>query len=361
VKILLEASLGIGDAVTFSPMVRRLKRAYPDAKLGIMSRHGGFLASTKLAGVDEVLVARRPRDYLRIVAEFWDLLLMPGYHRSTNGISNTLAYRLLYHAFPARRRITLGDLDAPAYRDYNRVDVYLEMVRRIGLSVTAEDRTLFLPFDIDHVGKPLAAIVSDSGFVGYRVAVIHIGSKHGYTTRDWPIPRWTSLLHHLWRQHGLLPVFIGAKDDEQRTTALLHALDIPSVDRTAKLSLAETAAVIRDADLFISTNSGPMWIAAALGKPQLAICGPSKPSWDPLNAAGVILRQRIDRPRCDPPCDARSCFYGDCRCMDEIDAAAAIDAVERLLQAGDRSLPREAPSSEAGAQAGLSGAWVPAR
>ena len=329
--IMLEASLGIGDVIAFAPMVRRLKREYPKASITVLSRRAGFLAKKQLAGITRILTPRTPRDYLALLTTPVDILFMPGYYQSTNGILNTIAYRALFKAIPARQRFTLGDLDSQAHRDLNRVDVYLRLLHQGGLETSPNDRCLFVPFAIDQTASPLPGLLEKSGHKGKRVAVVHIGSKAGYTTRDWPSARWQTVLEHVWRQYGLVPILIGTQDDRQRNAEVANRLRTPYIDQTEKLSLEATSTLIRDANVFISTNSGPMWLAAAMEKPQLALCGPSKTAWDPLNPNAIVLREQPDRKKCRPPCDARTCAYRDNQCMLDITEEDAIAALDRVV------------------------------
>jgi ADP-heptose:LPS heptosyltransferase len=329
--ILIEASLGIGDMIALTPMIRSLRRTHPHAMLSILSRRGGYFADRKIPHIDEIIVPGGPNGYLRLLRRRFDLLLMPGYYRSTNGTGNTIAYRTLFWLIPARQRITLGNLDAPCNRHTSRVDVYLRLLKMAGIDIPDQDRDLGLPLDFSSTRALLHQALAEAGLPGQRSVVVHIGSKAGYQTRDWPAARWQTVLEHLWRIHQMPAVFIGTADDEERTQSLRRTMRTPSIDLVSKLSLEETAAVINDASLFISTNSGPMWIAAALKKPQISVCGPSKEAWDPLNPNAIVLRTEIQRPGCLPPCDARTCAYSDNACMNRIESNDVLSAIERLI------------------------------
>ena len=330
--VLIESSLGIGDAIVLAPMLRCLKRAYPSVNITLLSRRGGFYEKHALRSVDEVIVPRVSMDYIRLLRRRFDLLLMPGHYRSTNGIRNTLLYRVLFQLIRARRRITLGNLDSPQYQQLSRLDAYLRLLELAGVPTTEQDRVLELPaLELPSPSPTPSPALAALRAAGDASVIVHIGSKAGYQTRDWPESHWRELLVHLWSRYRMTPVFIGSTDDMERTDALRRILPMPSIDLVAKLNLESTAAAIRDGDLFVSTNSGPMWIAAALQKPQLALCGPSKPAWDPINPCAVVLRHAVARRHCTPPCDARACVYGDTACMTRITTTEAIAAVDRLL------------------------------
>jgi ADP-heptose:LPS heptosyltransferase len=50
---------------------------------------------------------------------------------------------------------------------------------------------------------------------------------------------------------------------------------------TLVASIAELAGWLASADLFLGNNSGPMHLANALGRPGVAVTGPTTTGWDP--------------------------------------------------------------------------------
>jgi ADP-heptose:LPS heptosyltransferase len=79
---------------------------------------------------------------------------------------------------------------------------------------------------------------------------------------------------------------------------------------TGKTGLRELAALAALSDLFITTDTGPMHLAAAAGARVLALFGPTAP-WrtGPYGPGHIVVRTGID---CSP-CFKRTC--DDVRCM----------------------------------------------
>jgi heptosyltransferase-2 len=94
---------------------------------------------------------------------------------------------------------------------------------------------------------------------------------------------------------------------------------------TGKTQLAELIAMIGCCDLFITNDSGPMHLAAALRVPTLAIFGPTDEiATGPLSSTAVVLNKKVE---CSP-CLLRECPI-DHRCMTRI----TVDEVyEQALQ-----------------------------
>jgi len=86
-------------------------------------------------------------------------------------------------------------------------------------------------------------------------------------------------------------------------------------------TLKELAALASQADLFITTDTGPMHLAAAAGARVVALFGPTAP-WrtGPYGKGHIVIRKGL---KCSP------CFRRDCRdrvrCMEDISVDDVLD------------------------------------
>ena len=97
-----------------------------------------------------------------------------------------------------------------------------------------------------------------------------------------------------------------------------------------KLSLLGSAELIRRAALFITGDTGPMHIAAAVGTPIIALLGPTMPlKTGPYSTDAIVLRKQLP---CSP-CLARKCPLGldPPPCMNEITPDEVFDVALRRL------------------------------
>jgi heptosyltransferase-2 len=95
------------------------------------------------------------------------------------------------------------------------------------------------------------------------------------------------------------------------------------------LSLGLTKAVVRRADLLVTTDSGPRHFAAAFGTPVVTLFGPTHIAWTETYFAKAIHLQK--EVPCGP-CQRRVCPLGHHRCMHELPPAEVFAAVTRLLE-----------------------------
>jgi heptosyltransferase-2 len=99
--------------------------------------------------------------------------------------------------------------------------------------------------------------------------VLGIGASH--PDKDWPDSHWAELLAGL---HTAGTVFlIGGSQNLARSQALIGGKTGAPAINACDLSLGEAAALLRHADLFVGTDSGPMNLAVAGGTDAFALFG----------------------------------------------------------------------------------------
>jgi heptosyltransferase-2 len=135
-----------------------------------------------------------------------------------------------------------------------------------------------------------------------RYAVLCPGAEYG------PAKRWPYFAE-LSRKIALPVVVVGSAKDAEA------AAGIRGNNLAGRTTLDEALRVIAGAHAVVSNDSGLMHVAAALGRPQVAIFGSSSPEHTPpASAAARVLWLRLE---CSP-CFARECPLGHFRCMKEI-------------------------------------------
>ena len=133
------------------------------------------------------------------------------------------------------------------------------------------------PFPFEREGPPLT--------LPRPHLALHLGGGT-YWNRRWPLPNYVELCERLLWSSGGSIVLIGT-DEHEEHEILLAAVDDRLRDRIVELgevSLARTATVITDCDLFFGSDSGPMHVAVALGGPTVTLYGP---------ADGVLFWQHV--------------------------------------------------------------------
>jgi ADP-heptose:LPS heptosyltransferase len=113
-----------------------------------------------------------------------------------------------------------------------------------------------------------------------------------------------------------LPAYSGAEGDQGSI-----------INAAGKTTLLELCALIQSCKVFLTNDTGPMHIAAALNVPLVALFGSTSPELTgPLSDQAVIIRHPVE---CSP-CFLRECPI-DFRCMTSVTVDAVANAVAAKL------------------------------
>ena len=118
----------------------------------------------------------------------------------------------------------------------------------------------------------------------------------------------------------------GSAADQGLAADIVRLMPEPALNLTGRTSLAELAAVLRRARLAVTTDTGAMHLAAALGTRTVALFGPTAP-WrtGPFGQGHQVVRLDLE---CSP------CFKRRCpepRCLTELSPETVQAACEKIL------------------------------
>ena len=159
-----------------------------------------------------------------------------------------------------------------------------------------------------------------------KLVGINIGASLRWRTKLWPVKRIAGLCEALI-QRDIRVVITGNKSDSKRAEELARLLGKAKViDACAKLSLNQLATMIAKCSVYISADSAPLHVAAAMGVPFVALFGPTDPvrHLPPAKDYAVIRKELA----CSP------CYKSKCKkinCMESISVEEVLGAVDKLL------------------------------
>jgi ADP-heptose:LPS heptosyltransferase len=122
--------------------------------------------------------------------------------------------------------------------------------------------------------------------------------------RIWPKARFAELARHFVARHGVSVVVLAGSDPQWNSGEGIHVF--------SGLAIAELAAIIAGARLFVSNDTGPMHLGPALGVPTVGIFSVGFPEhFRPTGANDLVLRGNP---------------------IEEVRTAEVIEAAERLFK-----------------------------
>jgi ADP-heptose:LPS heptosyltransferase len=173
--------------------------------------------------------------------------------------------------------------------------------------------------------RPLALRMPGPRPVSAGRVVVHPGSSA--PARTLSVDRWADAVRALARR-GADVVVTGVRDEAMRCVTVARAGGAPvrTFDRT---DLAGLANLLSSAEVVVSGNTGPMHVAAAVGRPIVAVFPPTVPAtrWAPWMVPHLLLgRQDV---ACSG-CRASVCPLEQQWCVSDVDGEVVANAVEAL-------------------------------
>lgn len=156
-----------------------------------------------------------------------------------------------------------------------------------------------------------------------------------WPTKNWAPERFAEVGRALRAEFGAALFLVGGPADRDACARLAAGLGGAARDCSGRTSLEELGGLLQAMDLVVSVDSGPMHMAAALGRPVLAVFGATDPARTGPYGPGhrVVTLDGLD---CRP-CHARACRRGDLACLAQLDAAPVLRAAREMLAARGRA------------------------
>ncbi len=162
-----------------------------------------------------------------------------------------------------------------------------------------------------------------------------------WETKHWESDKFAEVARH-FLQKGFAVTLMGSRR-ERRICEEVARLAPGAVNIAGETTLSELAALIRRSSISVTNDSGPMHLAVALDRPVVSIFGPTDPVWaGPYHRDGAVLRAELP---CSP-CYLRQlsrCTHAHA-CMHDISACAVIEQMESILHQNADNRRIDAPA-----------------
>jgi len=275
--VMVCAASGLGDTLMALPLVESIRIQFPRARLSILTTSivAPFVKGTGLAEAVHIL----PGHFLTV--SYWRMLRrirQDQYSHFIGAMPCNTARQVLIPLFCGIRDSTKHKSPHGGVRNYDflytRV-IEFEMNRHRRLSnqdlLTALTGSTAQPF------KKLSIAVSshpDLMSDTRPLVAIHPGCRREALFKRWPADRFSKVASELDKA-GVRVVLIGGPDETEDLNRVRQSLDVAVIDLAGRLTLLETAGVLRRCRCLLSNDSGIMHLASALAIPVIAIFGPT--------------------------------------------------------------------------------------
>ncbi len=354
-----------GDLIQETPLLRILKRTWPEARITLVAeqRFAGILPLIR--GYDRVITFAKEEVADKVVFAEDPLVpyfFMEGFVRQLEEVHFDLVINLTFSHMSAFL-VSLMDRDKSAgliagakgervisspwgvylfatqegnNRLMNRINLVDLFTGLGGVKPDGKPVELFAT----EKGEAFAdAFLRDNGLSGERLIGLQLGASD--PIRCWPPESFARLSDRLQERLGVRTILFGSANEDGLATQALSRMGVPAISAVGGTSLEGLFSLLRRCSLLVTNDTGTMHFAAAGGVPSLMLCiGPAFfHGTGPYSAGNLALQADI-------PC--APCRYNfNCPapvCRDMLTTEAVYGACRAMLQG-------EPPSAEEGVKA----------
>lgn len=257
--ILIAHHLLLGDSVMLSPLLHKLRRQYPTARITLLCR-APFVDLLRLNPWQVEVLPYHPASVAQVKAIIasgpYDLAYIPGDNRYSWLALAAGARWIIAHQSWHKRYYSWPVDEAPTYPE--GAMAWSDAIAQLcaGKMPTAKAWP---------VGR--LACAPDQPYV-----VLHVGASN--PTRFWPSGHWLALADWL-AEHHYTPVWSGAANERQWVEAADPAQRYLSL--AGQLSLSQLLALLKGASALVCADSGVAHVAKLVATPTITLYGPGNP------------------------------------------------------------------------------------
>ena len=323
----------LGDAVMATPFCARLRERLPSARVSLFCRSYVADVFRGSPAVDRLIEYERSGGVCGRISAVrrakpaggYDVCftMPPSFAAGLIALSSGARRRVGYR-FECRGFLLTDALPGSRYRSRHLSAAYLGLIERLtGMRETE---------------APLPAVAPPDGWrdaVHRRVAandyvVLAPGATYG-SSKVWPIERFSVLARRLADRTGWPIVVVGTAPERDGASRILEDARAAGKNLAGVCTVGELICVLRGSRITIGNDSGPVHLAAALGRPTVAVFGPTSVEW--TAPRGVAVRIVRGEAACSP-CFKRECPEGIPECLLNVSVDEVYHAAALLIEEG---------------------------
>jgi len=331
----------VGDMLVFVPTLKTFRRGYPKAKITLITRSKtGYEVINGCPYVDNIIHVEdrlwgkfklirslrkiKPDIFVVSAQEFgkvkWGLWgkakVIVGYRKAKS-----------YNKF---RKIKLAGLIQvyPPWKDsLNEVEKNLQFARSVGISSMYNELEYTWSTTMESRFSNILVKNFNMSVRDFVVVLLPFSKREA---KEWEAEKFAFLADWLIDNLNAKVIINGAPDEHSKVASITKLMKGSCFDIAGKVSLRQLPPLIKNCDLAIGVDSGPIHFAAALGIPYVALFRPIEHEKWAHSYSPSIQRNIYKTPSCMPCTD----YCKERVCMDIIMLEDVIEAIQDMGKQG---------------------------
>ncbi len=335
-RILVIKISSVGDVILITASLKALRQKFPQARICVLVGEASRKILSRCPYVDELIVVDfKKRD--RGIKGLWQLGRKLSHYKFDKVIdlqNNNRSHWLSFLSFPKEsygfKRGRFGFLLTHPVKQINPnlppVEHQYQILNLLGLNYNSENLLELWPSAKE---SESALRLLESEWVGAKTNVVgvNIAASQRWPTKNWPV-EYIARLCDILAAKNIRVLVTGMEKDRNMAKQLSLLTKTKPAILIGKTELMELAAVIKHCKVFISPDSAPLHIAAAMNVPLIALFGPTSSQRHRPPAKTAVIMEK--KPPC-APCYSTQCKVKTHLCMRDITPEEIAERVYQLI------------------------------
>jgi ADP-heptose:LPS heptosyltransferase len=312
-RILVFGFIGMGDYLVFSPCLRGIREAFPQARIVALAKPDTYEVAQRSRCVDRTIVfdrnAMRGRNLLNLSSwraglallrdlrrERFDAAVILDHKNFALGVAGMVCASAripirvgCYMSAWARRFLTVS-LPAFDYVRTHELDRYAALTKLLGFEFRPERPV----FPVTQAERTWAERYLQSKGVspGNAVVALHPGSD--FAPKNWPLSRFAYVGDDIAARFDARVLLTGGAREISLAQEVASKMASPSIVSAGQTTLGQFAALLERARVLVAGDSGAVRLAAAVGTRTVSIFGPAAVArFGPLGPGHRVLQAPV--------------------------------------------------------------------
>ncbi|MBU1087229.1 MAG: lipopolysaccharide heptosyltransferase II [Candidatus Omnitrophica bacterium] len=330
-RILIIKFGALGDVILISAALKAIREKFPDAYLSLLVKNEFKSIVQRCPYLDNLIVLKK-KGWLYMLKQV-KLIKKKDFDLSLDFQNNNLSHLISFAAgikqrFGYRNKklgfllnkstvFTKPDCDPVThqFKMLEKLDIHQPSDKKLEIWIAERDKEyidLFLKDNWLNKNQPLIGI---NPFASQR-----------WVSKSWVVENYAKLADMLSNKYHARIVFTGTANDKIKNKQIIALTSCKPINAAGKTSIMELAAIIERCSVFISVDSAPLHISAAVNTPFVALFGPTDPTRHlPYSKKFALICKNLE---CSP-CYRAKCFRKSC--MLDITVDEVFEAACKLL------------------------------
>lgn len=327
-NIIISRTDSIGDIILAMPVAAVLKKKFPGIKVALLGRAYTREMALSCEHIDEFITVEsfletEPRIVGEKPAAIIHLTTQYPIAKRAKELKIPIrigSSRRLYHWFTCNRMVWLNRKNS----DLHEAQLNLVLLKPLGIKKAFSKKEIGQLYGLTRISSlspENAALLDEARFN----LVMHPKSRG--SSREWPLEHFISLINLLSPE--VYNIFLsGVTEELSFIQQIVASVNRPVTVIAGCMELSQFIPFIKEVDAVLSNSTGPVHIAAALGKNSIGLYPPMKTKdpgrWGPVGPKAMVFVH--DRKHCVDCIKAPQ----HCHCMNAIEPATLKMAIDKL-------------------------------